>query len=195
MAQYPVRLRRFRPLIPIAGLLAAMVAGRAASEEPTLGIADLLVEPGTRQVMTAAMMRTDLWMGLDRRLPLDSVVYALNNGARTFRVLRGDSLWAVDYTWVYPHSALPPRWYDARELIRVGDSLALSESTNVVVTFGTCRIGVRAHNFEEAKLEAERLRPPGMPPALAGRLNWKLDQARKVLSGKGGEAPGDTLRR
>ncbi|MEO5989820.1 MAG: hypothetical protein ABIU54_14780 [Candidatus Eisenbacteria bacterium] len=193
MFQYSARLRPLRLLLPFAGMLLAMLAANASSGEDDRGLDDLLARPGTRKVVRPSLMRADLWMGLDRRMQLDSVVYALANGARTCRVLGVDSLWAVDYTWVYPHTGLPSRWYNADELFHVGDSLALSEATKVVVTFGTCRIGVRAHNFQEARREAERLRPPVMPARLVGRLKLKLERAHNVLIGKPDHVPGDAL--
>lgn len=193
MFQYSVRFRPLRLLIPVAGIFVGLIVSNAASGEAQRGLADLMVRPGTRQIVKPSLMRTDLWLGLDRRVQLDSVVYALANGARTCRVLGVDNLWAVDYTWVYPHTGLPSRWYDAEELFRVGDSLALSETTKVVVTFGTCRIGVKARSFETARREAERLRPPVMPKRLAGRLKLKLERAHNVLIGKADVVPGDTL--
>lgn len=195
MFECSARFHSLRRLVPVAGLFVAMIAANAASDEPERGIADLMVRPGTRQIMKPSLMRADLWLGLDRRVRLDSVVYALPNGARTCRVLGVHSLWAVDYSWVYPHTGLPSRWYDAADLFRVGDSLALSETTKVVVTFGTCRIGVRARNYNQARREAERLRPPVMPARLAGRLKLKLERAHNVLIGKPDEVPGDTLGR
>lgn len=194
MFRFPARRKPLRPLLLVAGFLAVMSATRASSDAgEERGLADLLTAPGTRQVLKPSMMRADVWLGLDRRVRLDSVVYALRNGARTCRVLGNDSLWAVDYTWVYTHTGLPSRWYDAEDLIRVGDSLALSETTKVVVTFGTCRIGVRARNFNQAQLEAERQRPAVMPARLAGRMNWKLKRARNALAGKPDEVEGDSL--
>jgi len=187
--------RPLRLLLPIGAALAMVVTACASSGQPERGLADLMAPPGTRQVVKPELMRADLWMGLDRRVPLDSVVYALENGARCCRVLGTDSLWAVDYSWVYPHTGLPPRWYDAQDLLRVGDSLALSETTKVVVTFGTCRIGVRAGSLEQASSEAERLRPPVMPRQLAGRLKLKLERAMNALTGKSNVVPGDPYAR
>ena len=39
-------------------------------------------------------------------------------------------------------AVLPPRWHDARTLIRTGDSLAVHDTTNIKLTFGTLRVGV-----------------------------------------------------
>lgn len=195
MRRHLSRLRPFRVLLPALGLVAVALACRGASAEPERGIADLLVEPGTRRVIQPALMHADFWWNLDRRVQLDSVVYALDNGARCCRVLGRDSLWAVDYSWVYPHSGLPSRWYDAEDLFRVGDSLALSETTKVVITFGTCRTAVKAHDFASARREAERLRPRTMPPGMSGRLKFKLDQARQALAGKPAVVHGDPYAR
>ncbi len=191
MSQPSATTRPVQRLLPVAAALAMLTAACASSVQAERGIGDLMTPAGTRQVIRPELDRPDLWMGLDRRMPLDSVVYSLENGARTRRVLSVDSLWAVDYAWVYPHSGLPSRWYDAGSLFRVGDSLALSETTKVVVTFGTCRIGVHAGSYEQARSEAERLRPPVMPRALEGRLKLKLEKARNVLLGKPDVIPGD----
>lgn len=191
MSPLPEIHRPLKRLLPATAALAMLVAACASSVQAERGIGDLMTPAGTRQIIRPELNRPDLWMGLDRRMPLDSVVYALDNGARTCRVLGVDSLWAVDYAWVYPHTGLPSRWYDAAALFHVGDSLALSETTRVVVTFGTCRIGVHAGSYEQARSEAERLRPPVMPRALEGRLKLKLERARNVLLGKPDVIPGD----
>jgi hypothetical protein len=130
------------------------------------------------------MLHADLWMGIDKRARLDTLVYALENGARTCRVTNADSLWAVDYTWIYPHSVFPPRWYDARELLQAGDSISVPEDAVIQFTFGTCRIGVRAHDYESARAEALKHWPPVMPTRLAGRLRLKLERAQRVLRGE-----------
>jgi len=143
---------------------------------------DFIAPPGTRQIYKPEMLHADLATGYDRRAPLDTVVYTLDNGARCCRVLGFDSLWVVDYTWVYAHQGLPRRWYDAEDLLRVGDSLHVSDATPIVLTFGTYRMGVHAGSFEQVRSEANRLRPREMPRALVGRLRLKLDRAEKALA-------------
>src|SRR5262249_33960121 len=124
---------------------------------------DFIAEPGSTAPF---MLHADLWQGLDQRVRLDSLVFVLDNGARTCRVLDRDSTWAVDYTWVYPHSLLPPRWYDARSLIQTGDSLRLPDDADIKLTFGTLRTGVHAGSLKQATTEAYRLWPQSMPAAL-----------------------------
>jgi len=149
---------------------------------------DFIAPPGTRQIYKPSMLHADYTTGYDRRMPLDSVVYALDNGARCCRVMGKDSLWVVDYTWVYPHQGLPKRWYDAEDLMRVGDSLGLGDSAPVVLTFGTYRTAIHARSFEQVRSEAKRLRPRQMPPELSGRLRLKLERAQKALDK--GDVPG-----
>jgi hypothetical protein len=139
------------------------------------------------------MLHADLWLGLDQRVKLDSIVFVLDNGARCAQVLHRDSTWAVDYTWVYPHTLFPPRWYDARSLIQTGDSLKLPDDADLQLTFGTLRVGVHAGSLKQATLEAYRLWPTEMPPALRGRLKLKLDRAKKALAGKTDTEPADSL--
>ena len=176
-----------------AALLAAMFALAAlASSTPTASPApvpqpqlqDFIAEPGSSQKFQPFMLHADLWVGLDQRAKLDTIVFALENGARTCQVLTKDSTWAVDYTWVYPHDRFPPRWYDARDLIKTGDSLKLDDAADIRLTFGTMRVGVRAKTLKQATAEAYRLWPRTMPPELAGRLKLKLDRAKKTLSGE-----------
>ncbi|HXJ70758.1 MAG TPA: hypothetical protein VNM39_17805, partial [Verrucomicrobiae bacterium] len=92
--------------------------------------------------------------------------------------------WAVDYTWVYPHTLFPPRWYDAKSLIKTGDSLQLGDDADLQLTFGTLRMGVHAGSLKQATSEAYRLWPTEMSPALRGRLKLKLDRAKRALAGK-----------
>lgn len=189
----PSGFRGLRVLVLLAGL-GVVVPGTLARSDPSgPDLRDVTAPPGTRQVYRPSMLNADLVTGYDRRAPLDTVVYALGNGARCRRVLGLDSVWVVDYTWVYPLRGMPPRWYDAEDLLRVGDSLGLGDSLNVVFTFGTYRVGVRAGSFEQASAEAKRLRPDIMPRALAGRLRLKLERAREALarevSTRAGEAP------
>jgi hypothetical protein len=184
----PQKARAARVLIPLAFLAAALLIGRAGSEPPEHNLQDFIAPPGTRTITKPSMLHADLITGYDRRFPLDSVVYALENGSRTCRVLGLDSTWVVDYTWVYPHRGMPKRWYDAEDLLRVGDSLGLSDTSNVVFTFGTYRIGVHAGSFEQARSEAKRLRPKTMSTALAGRLRLKLERAEEALA-RGDLAP------
>jgi hypothetical protein len=138
---------------------------------------------------TPFMLHADLWLGIDQRATLDTIVFVLDNGARCCKVLNRDSTWAVDYTWVYPHSLFPPRWYDARSLIRTGDSLRLADDADLKLTFGTLRVGVRAGSLKQATAEAYRLWPSEIPPALRGRLKLKLERAQKALAGKSDPEP------
>jgi hypothetical protein len=175
--------------------LATVRPGLVAHADPSApDLQDFIAPPGTRQVARPSMLHADLTTGYDRRAPLDTVVYALENGARCCRVPRLDSVWVVDYTWIYPHRGMPPRWYDAEDLLRVGDSLGLNDSSSVVFTFGTYRLGVHAGSFEQARAEAKRLRPAVMPAALAGRLRLKLERAREALAREAARAPGDAPR-
>ncbi len=142
---------------------------------------DYIQPPGSTQRLQPFMLHADQWIGTDQRAVLDTVVYALENGARCCRILNADSLWAVDYTWIWPHSVFPPRWYDARQLLAAADSLHVPDDAEVVFTFGTLRTGVPAKTFEQARAEALRRWPAEMPRSLAGRLKLKLDRARKAL--------------
>jgi hypothetical protein len=145
---------------------------------------DFIAEPGSSHKFEEFMLHADLWLGIDQRAKLDSIVFALENGARTCQVLDRDSTWAVDYTWVYPHDRFPPRWYDARALIRTGDSLRLDDAADIRLTFGTLRVGVKARTLKQATAEAYRLWPHEIPPSLRGRLQLKVDRAKKALEGK-----------
>ena len=192
----PVALTRLRRLrVPVLALFAAACCSAALAAPPAATtrpegkpvqlpqprLEDFVAEPGST---TPFMLHADLWQGIDQRAKLDTIVFVLDNGARTCKVLSRDSTWAVDYTWVYPHTLFPPRWYDARGLIKTGDSLKLPDNADVQLTFGTLRTGVHAGSLKQATSEAYRLWPTTMPPALAGRLKLKLDRAKKALAGK-----------
>ena len=155
---------------------------------------DFIAPPGSTQKLQPFMLHADLWLGIDQRVKLDSIVFVLDNGARCAQVLNKDSTWAVDYTWVYPHTLLPPRWYDARSLIKTGDSLKLADDADLQLTFGTLRVGVHAGSLKQATSEAYRLWPTEMPQALRGRLKLKVDRAKKALAGKTDTEP-DSLGR
>ena len=161
--------------------LAAVALGTAGTVLPDPRLEDFIAPPGTRQTLKPFMLHADLVTGYDRRAPLDTVVHVLENGSRCCRVLGLDSTWVVDYTWVYPHKGMPSRWYDAKDLLRVGDSLGLGEDSEIVLTFGTYRVGIRAGSLEQARSEAKRMRPKAMPPALAGRLRLKLERAQEAM--------------
>lgn len=165
-------------------LLALLSCTRPGLAGPQPRLEDFIAPPGSRQPLKPFMLHADWWHGLDWRARLDTTVYVIENGARCCRVLNRDSLWAVDYTWIYPHDLLPPRWYDARDLVRVGDSLSLPENATIRFTFGTYRTGVRARSFEQAHAEALRHWPATMPPELAGRLRLKLERAVQTLKNK-----------
>lgn len=163
----------------------AAPASAAPVRQPRLE--DYIQPPGTSQPMQPFMLHADLWMGMDQRAVLDTVVYALENGARCCKVLNADSLWAVDYTWIYPHAVFPPRWYDTRALLAAADSLQVPDDAVLDFTFGTCRVGVRAKTYEQAHAQALRLWPAEIPPRLLGRLSLKLDRARRALRGEPAE--------
>src|SRR5262245_39421969 len=127
---------------------------------------DFIAPPGSTQKFQPFMLHADLWLGLDQRAKLDSLVFVLDNGARACQVMNRDSTWAVDYTWVYPHNLFPSRWYDARGLIRTGDSLKLADDADIHFTFGTLRTAVRATSLKTAEAEAYRRWPREMPPEL-----------------------------
>ena len=184
-----------------AALLAAMFALAAlasstpsAPPAPQPQLQDFIAEPGSSQKFQPFMLHADLWVKLDQRAKLDTIVFTLENGARTCQVLKKDSTWAVDYTWVYPHTLLPPRWYDANSLMHTGDSLKLADDADLQLTFGTMRLGVRAGSLKQATSEAYRLWPTEMPPALRGRLKLKVDRAKRALEGKTDTEP-DSLGR
>jgi hypothetical protein len=178
-------------LLVAAGLRSPGVAAEPPVEQPRLE--DFIAEPGSSQKFQPFMLHADYWLGLDQRVKLDSIVFVLENGARCAKVMNRDSTWAVDYTWVYPHSLFPPRWYDARSLLHTGDSLKLPDDADIKLTFGTMRIGVHAGSLGQATSEAYRNWPTTMSPALQGRLKIKLDRARKALAGKPDTEPDDSL--
>src|SRR5437016_5465122 len=90
----------------VAAACAASHAGPPAAARPaalpaparTPRLEDFIAESGTTAPF---MLHADLWLGLDQRARLDSIVFVLDNGARCCKVLDRDSTWAVDYTWVY----------------------------------------------------------------------------------------------
>ena len=170
---------------PAAARSASAAAVQAPSARPPR-LEDFIAESGSTAPF---MLHADLWQGIDQRAKLDTLVFVLDNGARCCQVLNRDSTWAVDYTWVYPHSLFPPRWYDARSLIQTGDSLRLPDDADMKLTFGTLRVGVRAGSLKQATAEAYRLWPTEMPPALRGRLKLKLERAQKALTGKSDTEP------
>ena len=186
---------RARLLVAPALVAATLVLAAAApsAQKPAVvpqpRLVDFIAEPGSSQKMQPFMLHADYWVGMDQRVKLDSIVFALENGARTCKVMDKDSTWAVDYTWVYPHDRFPPRWYDARDLIRTGDSLKLEDAADIRFTFGTMRVAVRAKTLAQASSEAYRQWPPKMPQPLAGRLKLKLDRAKKTLAGETNTEP------
>ena len=188
--------RLARAAVPALFLLAACgvsLAAPAGAQRPATAqprLVDFIAEPGTTSPF---MLHADLWLGLDQRAKLDTIVFVLENGARCCKVLNRDSMWAVDYTWVYPHTLFPPRWYDARSLIHTGDSLKLADDADMKLTFGTLRVGVPAKTLAQATTQAYRLWPPEIPPAMRGRLKLKLERAQKVLSGRPDTEPSDSL--
>jgi len=193
----PARIRRLvlGMLVPAVFPVALVLLGAAPKEhsaQPRLE--DFIAEPGSTQHFQPFMLHADLWVGLDQRSKLDTIVFTLENGARCAQVLNRDSTWAVDYTWVYPHSLLPPRWYDARSLIHAGDSLKLPDDADLKFTFGTMRLGVHAGSLKQATAEAYRRWPTEMPKPLRGRLALKLERAKRALAGKADTEPADSLR-
>jgi hypothetical protein len=180
---HPRKSKAIAMLVTLAGLALVLCGAQSDPVSDGHNLQDFIAPPGTRRIYKPSMLHADLVVGYDRRARLDSVVYALDNGSRCCRVLGFDSLWVVDYTWVYAHQGLPRRWYDAEDLLRVGDSLGIGDSSPIVLTFGTYRTGVHAGSLEQVRSEAKRLRPPTMPPALAGRLRLKLERAEGALHG------------
>jgi hypothetical protein len=176
---------RFPSCAALVGTLACVAALAQAAPAPRpvpdTRLEDVIAAPGTT---APRMLHADLWQGIDQRARLDSLVFVLENGARTCKVLNRDSTWAVDYTWIYPHNVLPERWYDPRSLIRTGDSLHVGDDVALTCTFGTLRIGVHATTLAEATAEAYRQWPTTMSLPLRGRLKLKLERAKKALRGE-----------
>ena len=186
---------RHRSAVLVIATLAFLGALGAAPAPPAKQprLEDFIAPPGSTQKFQPFMLHADYWVGLDQRVKLDSIVFVLDNGARCAQVMDRDSTWAVDYTWVYPHTLFPPRWYDARSLIQTGDSLKLADAADLQLTFGTMRVGVHAGSLKDATSEAYRRWPTEMPQALRGRLKLKLDRAKKALAGKTDTEPTDPL--
>jgi len=161
---------------------------------PQPRLVDFIAPPGSTQKFQPFMLHADLWVGIDQRAKLDTIVFVLDNGARCAQVRNHDSTWVVDYTWVYPHTVFPPRWYDAKSLVKTGDSLKLADDADIRLTFGTMRMAVHAGSLKQATSEAYRLWPAEMPPELRGRLKLKLDRAKKALAGQTDTEP-DSLSR
>jgi hypothetical protein len=180
-------------LLVVVGLGSIRAVADTAPSAKQPRLEDFIAEPGTSQKFQPFMLHADYWLGLDQRVKLDTIVFALENGARCAQVMNLDSTWAVDYTWLYPHSLFPPRWYDAKSLLHTGDSLKLPDDAGMKFTFGTMRIGVHAGSLGQATSEAYRHWPTVMPPALQGRLKLKLERARKALAGKSDTEPADSL--
>ena len=118
-----------RPAVVILAILWCVLVAATAQPERAKPprLEDWIAEPGSTQKFQPFMLHADQWFGIDQRAKLDSIVFVLENGGRICQVMDRDSTWAVDYTWVYPHNLLPPRWYDARALFHAGDSLKLPE--------------------------------------------------------------------
>ena len=190
--------RRSVPLL-LAILIALGLRAPRAAESPASvpqpRLVDFIAEPGSTQKLQPFMLHADWWRDLDQRVKLDSIVFVLENGARCAQVLNRDSTWAVDYTWVYPHTYFPPRWYDAKSLIHTGDSLKLPDDADLKFTFGTMRIAVHAGSLGQATSEAYRQWPVTMPRELAGRLKLKVDRAKRALAGKTDTFQPDSLMR
>lgn len=191
-----------RSAVQLLFLLACLGSLAAAAEPPPVPLPgsakppatqprleDFIAPPGSTQKFQPFMLHADLWLGLDQRAKLDTIVFVLDNGARCAQVMNKDSTWAVDYTWVYPHSLFPPRWYDAKSLIQTGDSLHLPDDADLQLTFGTLRKGVHAGSLKQATEEAYRQWPTVMPVALQGRLKLKVDRAKRALAGKADTEP------
>jgi len=159
----------------------APAAPRAGVPPRDTRLEDVIAAPGST---APRMLHADLWQGLDQRVKLDTLVFVLENGARTCKVLDRDSTWAVDYTWIYPHTVFPERWYDPRGLLRTGDSLRIADDADLVCTFGTLRVAVHAGTLAQATAAAYRDWPTDMPLALKGRLKLKLERAKKALRGE-----------
>jgi hypothetical protein len=192
-----------RPLIAVFAALAclgSLGAGTPVTPQapptpvPQPRLVDFIAPPGSTQKFQPFMLHADLWVGIDQRAKLDTIVFVLDNGARCAQVLNHDSTWVVDYTWVYPHTVFPPRWYDAKGLIKTGDSLKLADDADIRLTFGTMRTAVHAGSLKQATSEAYRRWPAVMPPELRGRLKLKLDRAKKALAGRTDTEP-DSLSR
>lgn len=162
-------------------LAAAPPADPAGQKVKQPRLEDWIAEPGSTQKFQPFMLHADQWFGIDQRAKLDTIVFVLENGGRLCQVLDRDSTWAADYTWVYAHNLLPPRWYDARSLFHVGDSLKLADDADLKLTFGTMRLAVKAGSLKEATAEAYRRWPTEMPKSLRGRLALKLDRAKKAM--------------
>lgn len=170
--------RALRVLVPALVVVCAMAAAPNSVRQPRLE--DVIAPAGST---APYLLYADLWQGIDRRVKLDTLVFVLENGARTCQVLDRDSTWVVDYTWIYPHTVFPERWYDPRDLLRTGDSLRVSDDADLQCTFGTLRVAVRARTLAQATSEAYRLWPAVMPTALQGRLKLKVERAKKALAG------------
>ncbi len=168
-------------VLSVVALVHAAPAPRTGFTPRDTRLEDVIAAPGTT---APRMLHADLWQGLDQRVKLDTLVFVLENGARTCKVLDRDSTWAVDYTWIYPHTVLPARWYDPRSLIRTGDSLRIADDADLVCTFGTLRTAVRARTLAQATAAAYQAWPTEMPLALRGRLKLKLERALKTLRGE-----------
>jgi hypothetical protein len=167
----PAVPRFVRVFVPVLLVLAACAVGHAAApatpppaRQP--GLEDFIAESGTT---TPFMLHADLWQGIDQRVKLDSIVFVLDNGARCCQVLNRDSTWAVDYTWVYPHTLLPPRWYDARSLIHTGDSLQLAEMSDATDAELLLPFAVVAQLYAFHRSLRLGLRPD--TPCASGRVN------------------------
>lgn len=176
-----VRIAAPLAVMLVVASLAHAVPPRAAMPPRDTRLEDVIAAPGTT---APRMLHADLWQGIDQRVKLDTLVFVLENGARTCKVLDRDSTWAVDYTWIYPHTVFPERWYDPRSLLQTGDSLHLADATDLVCTFGTLRIAVRARTLAQATAAAYREWPTEMSVALRGRLKLKLERAKKALRGE-----------
>lgn len=172
-------------VLSVVALVHAAPAPRTGFTPRDTRLEDVIAAPGTT---APRMLHADLWQGLDQRVKLDTLVFVLENGARTCKVLDRDSARAARCagrsTCSPPPTVLPARWYDPRSLIRTGDSLRIADDADLVCTFGTLRTAVRARTLAQATAAAYQAWPTEMPLALRGRLKLKLERALKTLRGE-----------
>src|SRR5215831_13343331 len=80
-------------LVTLLGAVAALAAA-PPQELPQPRLEDFIAEPGSTQHFQPFMLHADLWLGIDQRSKLDTIVFVLENGARCAQVLNRDSTWA-----------------------------------------------------------------------------------------------------
>ncbi len=171
------------------------IQSRADEPFPTPSLGAFLSERGAPQAcsnMTPKELRdtrrsTTFKSEMPRGCHFASEPVCVADGILATPITDRPDTWAVDYTWFWVRTGMPPGVYRLERMMQIADSLALPDSAELEVHFVVLRREVHAVDWKDAGDRAAADWPAEMPSDLRARFEKKRMQIEAKAAKRAGK--------